>query len=1289
MRRALRRAALLLRCFGYLLLALPVLTALLALLFVLSFLALPVLLVWSVCRNLLRAREQRTPEPETSAQARSRQLEAQGAALLAEGDELLARAFAGGEWDLTALEAALDRFRRVRDLGTREHLPGLRGGALARLGEAWLKARKAPGYEPALAVREASRAFRQQLALLEDRTGLAAAIVLRDLGVCLFISGRRWQPQDLESALSCFTLAAEALRWWPYQNALTQHWLGATLVYRKEGLRERNLDRAIRCFQQARHPELPAALIRDTGSLLDRAVRDLWGAAATLVLAQAAAEPESFVAGRSLAAAAPGSPTGTSRRSAALARQIFVTVSTIIILGTLVLYHGRPVIGATAIGLGSILYLAVIPGVAETFEALLLSLPTLPQLAIEGFRLTQEDWAGDSLTNLISVSSSGREVRIEIEKALARLDRRRFPFVALVLTQLRGRLLSAFPAGETGDSVEEAILLLRSCEPSLRRRRLRILRVYHQEALARALLCRQRGDLEESSREAIEILSNQILPFVEYFPAYVNWLARKRTLVLLAAAFRQHGAAVGQPSSSSPRPADAVARARLDLIQARDRYREALNLPKPRLLRLLQGLKMSSLKLLDRRTEGAAGKMAQRLRQFLPAWHLLTDAAALNGLAETVAQLERSDHGTATAESAAFLLAALRNLKQADERLRASLNLSLVHVRRQQIAISLRLAGFSALFTGKPEAAEAMLRSAVRQAMREGFEELAAEGLVELGCRLHDQGRYEAAVCALSAVLAAADRMRWQILSLERRAELLRQRSEPFDRLLLSAVATGNLAQAVELSERSRCRGLVDLLSLRGVLPRQLPSAEVERFQRTMFEARDRERRIKSFAASTAGSGMQLESELYHLRQELHDLLDSIQEKDPDFLPAARPLGIEEIWELARASSSAIVLLRITERESCAFLVYPDGTLDLFRTRSFTRATLDALVLATRDGWLERRSGRDGALQPWLTTMDKVLAEVSHHLIAPVHESLLRKQATGTEPFRLVLVPSRGTAILPLHACFRIDGAGRRYLLDDFTIRYAPNLTVLARCLERDATQSVGQRDLFAVGNPRPREDPLDVAEWECEKVASLFESAVLRRGDEATPGEVRTRIASFACVHFACHASYLMDTPLDSWLQLAQGGTLTLGEILEDLELPRAWLVALSACETGLVDSSDPADEHYGLATAFLCAGASTVWSTLWRIDDLPAALLIVKAYENLFHQGCGKAEALRAAQVWLRELTIADLIRALERWGGSNEATTGLLARVRRRVESEQRPSRHPFRHPHYWASFQSIGA
>ena len=100
-------------------------------------------------------------------------------------------------------------------------------------------------------------------------------------------------------------------------------------------------------------------------------------------------------------------------------------------------------------------------------------------------------------------------------------------------------------------------------------------------------------------------------------------------------------------------------------------------------------------------------------------------------------------------------------------------------------------------------------------------------------------------------------------------------------------------------------------------------------------------------------------------------------------------------------------------------------------------------------------------------------------------------------------------------------------------------------------------------------------------------------------------------------------------------------------------------------------------------------MWSTLWRIDDLPAALLIVKAYENLFHQGCSKAEALRAAQIWLRELTIADLIRALERWEGSHEATTGLLARVRRRVESEQRPSRHPFRHPHYWASFQSVGA
>ena len=95
--------------------------------------------------------------------------------------------------------------------------------------------------------------------------------------------------------------------------------------------------------------------------------------------------------------------------------------------------------------------------------------------------------------------------------------------------------------------------------------------------------------------------------------------------------------------------------------------------------------------------------------------------------------------------------------------------------------------------------------------------------------------------------------------------------------------------------------------------------------------------------------------------------------------------------------------------------------------------------------------------------------------------------------------------------------------------------------------------------------------------------------------------------------------------------------------DLPSAWLVVLSACETALVNPAELADEHFGLALGPLYAGAPTVWGTLWAVGDVATGLLMGKAYE-LLRAGKSKAEALREAQLWLRDLTAAQAQEILE---------------------------------------------
>jgi CHAT domain-containing protein len=100
--------------------------------------------------------------------------------------------------------------------------------------------------------------------------------------------------------------------------------------------------------------------------------------------------------------------------------------------------------------------------------------------------------------------------------------------------------------------------------------------------------------------------------------------------------------------------------------------------------------------------------------------------------------------------------------------------------------------------------------------------------------------------------------------------------------------------------------------------------------------------------------------------------------------------------------------------------------------------------------------------------------------------------------------------------------------------------------------------------------------------------------------------------------------------------------------------------------------------------------------VDDTATALLMDRLYRNLLgkrEDGAGplpKAEALREAKRWLRNLTAAE---ALDRLGaitqgvvrGERPARAGMRAVPQ--AEGGAKDSR-PYDHPRYWAAFILIG-
>jgi CHAT domain-containing protein len=93
------------------------------------------------------------------------------------------------------------------------------------------------------------------------------------------------------------------------------------------------------------------------------------------------------------------------------------------------------------------------------------------------------------------------------------------------------------------------------------------------------------------------------------------------------------------------------------------------------------------------------------------------------------------------------------------------------------------------------------------------------------------------------------------------------------------------------------------------------------------------------------------------------------------------------------------------------------------------------------------------------------------------------------------------------------------------------------------------------------------------------------------------------------------------------RGEAMLTAEEVGGLDLRGCELVVLSACDTGL-GSVAGGEGVLGLQRAFLTAGAGSVVTSLWKVDDSATALLMEEFYTNLWVRGLSRLEALRQAQ-------------------------------------------------------------
>ncbi len=570
------------------------------------------------------------------------------------------------------------------------------------------------------------------------------------------------------------------------------------------------------------------------------------------------------------------------------------------------------------------------------------------------------------------------------------------------------------------------------------------------------------------------------------------------------------------------------------------------------------------------------------------------------------------------------------------------------------------------------QAAEAFGR-ALRLARDSGYRDTEAEARLGLAVAARDRRNLGAALKEGRAALGMMEALRADAARSDLQAHYLARHEDAYGFLVgvlmqLHAMQPGRGfdLQALQVSERSRARGLLDgLVARRESLDRpHAVAASLLAARRRLLEqiaAKDRERRIPRAASSPdqpAPSAAELESELDRLLEELREVSDEIRKGSPGSPPTEGPL-LRSIADLQRSllDDGSVLLeyhvdpgksfLWVVTAESVASFELPGGE----QLEPLAHAASGQL---SRD---EPPASEGGGANPALRLSQILLGQVAGRL--------------GDR--RLVIVPSGALHYVPF-AALPDPGHVADPLMLRHEIVYVPSLAVLAELRARQNGRPHRLDPIAVLADPvfgirDERAKTLRVPPATLDPMLSALDRLPYSRAEAATIEKIAGRqrvhaaldfdaspelvtsgsLRSYPTLHFATHGTLRGEPelsalalsqldragrPRDGWLRASQ---------IAPLDLP-AELVVLSGCETALGEEL-AGEGLIGLPQSFLSAGARRVLVSLWSVGDRSTAELMSHFYRGVLLAKLPPAAALRAAQ---RAMWQDAASRAPSHWGG-----------------------------------------
>jgi tetratricopeptide (TPR) repeat protein len=490
--------------------------------------------------------------------------------------------------------------------------------------------------------------------------------------------------------------------------------------------------------------------------------------------------------------------------------------------------------------------------------------------------------------------------------------------------------------------------------------------------------------------------------------------------------------------------------------------------------------------------------------------------------------------------------------------------------------------------------------------------------------------------------------------------------------------------EAAEILERDRARISGEVISRERVDLRTLEAAHGELFQRFRDVVRswmDIDQLCGELAEDVAKGTADLRS----IRSEFDGVVSAVRKiagfekflMDADFCEIASAAADYPLAYIGATELGGLALLVASEKVTVVWLNdLKDG--ELRRRLDVVGPDESSGYFPAYMGWLEAPEDDEASTARWFAALDGICEWLWQSVVGQLLESL------GSEK-RVTLVPLGLIGMLPIHAAWTVDNGtptGRRFALDQCKFRYAANARALSAAAQ--AARTAAPEALMAVLNPdNLTSRSLRGAQWETDLAEVHFARKTLLRNHDATRARVLAALKQCDIAHFACHGIADFDNPSNSRLELSDGD-LSVRDFLE-MRLTNSRLAVLSACETGLVGMQLP-DEVVGLPLALSEAGFPGVVATLWSVADHSTALLMTRFYYCWLTEKQAPVDALRQAQIWLRDTPDIEKLEFLD----LDLLSESAAAQYRKALylKDEGHILKNSFSHPFYWAAFTYTG-